>query len=105
MHQYLPISVIHQVKRIRKKMQDHLNRCRKKTDLMKFNTHYHKGSQQMRGGNFLNLVKGIYRKPTFKSYLMVKDSLPLTWHWEQGIKSTFTILSYIVNRILESTVK
>ena len=36
---------------------------------------------------------------------MVKDSLPSLWHWEQGMKSTFTILFYIVNRILESTVK
>ena len=43
-----PNQLIHQVNRIRKKTHDHLNRCRKEKDLMKFNTHYHKGPRQMR---------------------------------------------------------
>ena len=46
-HLYLPISIIRQVNRTKKKTHDHLKRCRKK-DLMKFDTHYDKSSQQMR---------------------------------------------------------
>lgn len=99
-HLYLPISVIHQINRIKKKkMHGHFNRYTKKTWWN--STLIMIKMLSKRGGNFLNLIKSIYKKLTTKIILNGGSCFPYEIRVSLW-KFTFTILFYIVIEVLGS---